>query len=102
MEKVYECENSKRKDLTAILEKDPYDENSFSRKGYKLKEGKILGLDNEKIYLYIKADEKFFKTLNERLENIVKECDEETTNKIIEKIKEEEEQATSGFGDIFG
>lgn len=102
MEKVYECENSKKKELTEILEKDPYAEDSFARVGYKLKDGNAIGQNEKNCYLYIKADEEFLKKTEEKLKDIVKECEEKTANEIIVKIKEEEEQATSGFGDIFG
>lgn len=102
MEKVYECENSKKKDLTKILEEDPYAEDSFARVGYKLKEGKVIEQDEGKCYLYIKANEDFIKKAEEKLKDLVKECEKEVSQKIIDRINEEENQATSGFGDIFG
>ncbi|MDD5022895.1 MAG: hypothetical protein PHU63_01880 [Candidatus ainarchaeum sp.] len=102
MEIVYECENSKKKDLLKIIEADPYEERSFARVGYKLKDGEVIGQDKEKCYLYIKSDDGFFKIAEKKLEGIVKKCEEKVSKEVIEKIKEEEEQATSGFGDIFG
>lgn len=102
MEKVYECENSKKKDLTEILEADPYAEDSFARVEHKLKEGKAIGQDEDKCYLYLNTSEEFLKKAEERLKDLVKECSEEISKKIIEDIQKEEEQATSGFGDIFG
>ncbi len=102
MKKVYECENSKKKDLNKILEEDPYAENSFARVGYKLKDGKAIGQDENKCYLYISASEEFFKFVEEKLKDVAEECKEEISKKIIQDIQKEEEQATSGFGDIFG
>lgn len=102
MEKVYECENSKKKDLTKILEQDPYADDSFARVGYKLKDGKGIEQDENKCYLYIKADEEFFKKAEEKLKDVAEECKEKVSLEVIKKINEEEEQATSGFGDIFG
>ena len=102
MEKIYECENSKKKELDKVLEADPYEQDSFARAGYKLKDGGMLELDKEKCYLYIKAGEDFFKKADEKLKEVAKVCNEEITKKVIEKIQEEEKNAASGIGDIFG
>ena len=102
MEMEYECEMEKRKNLMGILEADPYAESSFAKKGYKIKEGSVLGQDGKKLYLYFKADEEFLKKAEEKLKGLVKKTEKKVAGEIIEKLNEEENQATSGFGDIFG
>lgn len=102
MKKVYECDNSKKTDLKKILEEEPYAEDSFARVGYKLKDGTALEEDKEKTYLYISASEDFLKKADEKLKDIAKPVEGEKAERIIEKIKKEEESAESGLGSIFG
>ncbi|MBN2478503.1 hypothetical protein JXB01_04405 [Candidatus Micrarchaeota archaeon] len=102
MDKVYECDIEKKKELTKVLEENPYEKDSFARIGYKTKEGVQIGLDEKKIYIYISADEGLIKKADEKLKDLCKEAEREESEKVIKNIKEEEEQATSGFGDIFG
>jgi hypothetical protein len=102
MKKVYECDITKRKELNAILEADPYAPDSFARTGYKLQEGTFLGHDKAKLYLYISTSEEFIKKAEEKLKSLVQHCKPEVEKDIIEKITKEEETAQSGFGAIFG
>ena len=102
MKKVYECDNAKKEDLKKILEEDPYAEDSFARAGYKLKDGASLEEDKEKTYLYISASEDFLKKADEKLKDVAKPVKGEKAEKILEKIKKEEESAESGLGSIFG
>ena len=102
MFRVYECEMSKKKDLTAILETDPYAEDSFARVGYKVKEGEAVGEDKEKLYIYVSASEDFLKKADEKLKEIAKPADKGVQERVGEKIKKEESEAESGFGSIFG
>ncbi len=99
---VYECDLQKKKDLTAILEKDPYAEDSFAKSGYKTKEGAIIGEDKAKLYVFISADDAFLKKAEEKLKGIAARAKEEVEKRVIALIEKEEESATSGFGDIFG
>lgn len=101
MKKVYECDIVKKTELMKILENEPYAEDSFARIGYIIKEGKIVGEEN-KLYLYISANEDFFKKSEDKLKNIALHANKEKEKKIIALIEEEEERATKGFGDIFG
>jgi len=102
MEKIYECDNSKKADLKKILEEDPYAEDSFARAGYKLRDGAVLEEDKDKTYLYISASEDFLKKADEKLKDVAKPVEGERAEKIIGKIKKEEESAESGLGSIFG
>jgi len=102
MNRVYECEMEKKKELTAILEKDPLAEDSFARSGYKLKDGKFIEEDEKKCYLYISASDDFVKKADGMLKDVAKPLSGDDEKRIVDKFKKEEEQATSGFGDIFG
>jgi hypothetical protein len=101
MEKVYECELTKQNDLKKLLEADPYSEDSFSRAGYKLKDGTVVGEDKEKIYLYISASEDFLKKADELLKDLVKPAESAVASRVIAKIKEEEDTVASGVA-MFG
>jgi len=102
VERVYECESGKKAELKKILETDPYAEGSFARVGYKMRDGSTLDEEKDKIYLYISASDDFFKKADEKLKDIAKPLKGEKAEKIIEKIKKEEESAESGLGSIFG
>ncbi|MFH1285940.1 MAG: hypothetical protein ABIH99_05155 [Candidatus Micrarchaeota archaeon] len=102
--RVYEVESKEQAKLKKILDADPYSEKSFSRVGYKLKEGKTLGADAAKYYLYFKAEADFFKFAEEKFKEVasVKRAQNETEEKIIASIQEEENAAEAGFGSMFG
>jgi hypothetical protein len=90
--------------LKTLLETDPYADKSFARQGYKLKEGKVIGGEQSKYYLYMKADADFFKAAEEKLKSInsLKRADKKVEESIVKKIEEEEGSAEQGFGAIFG
>jgi predicted component of viral defense system (DUF524 family) len=100
--RVFECELNKKKDITKILEADPYADDSFARMGYKVKDGQFLGEDMAKMYVYIKAAEDFLKKADERLKGVAERCKPEVEKRIHEKIQAEEESAEAGLGNIFG
>ncbi|MBI2080059.1 hypothetical protein HYT84_04805 [Candidatus Micrarchaeota archaeon] len=102
MKRVYECDNAKKAELTKILEADPYADDSFARVGYKLKDGLVIGHDPKKGYIYISAEEEFFKKAEEKLKPVASRCKVEVEKDIVAKIQKEEEEAESGFGAIFG
>jgi hypothetical protein len=102
MFRVYECENSKKADVSKILEADPYAEDSFARMGYKVKEGAAVDEDKDKLYIYVSASEELLKKADEKLKEFAKPADEEVQKRVGEKIKAEEAQAEAGFGSIFG
>lgn len=102
MKRVYECDIAKKGELTKILEADPYAEGSFARIGYKTKEGAIIGEDKTKFYLYISGEDRFLKNAEEKLKGLATRTKEDVEKRIIELIEKEEENAVSGFGEIFG
>jgi len=77
--------------------------NKFSRNGYILRGAQALGIEKDSSYLYIKADEDFFKE-NEGLILIegVKKVEENEFEELKNKIESEEEAAAQGLGGIFG
>lgn len=102
MDRVYECESSKKAEITKILEEDPYSEDSFARVGYKVKDGTAVGEDKEKLYVYISASEDFLKKADEKLKDLAKPAEEEVAKRVIARIKEEEDTVAAGvsmFGD---
>ena len=101
MEKVYECDIEKQNDLKKILEADPYAQDSFARAGYKLKDGTIVEADKKKVYLYISASDEFIKKADSRLKDVAKPSSQETSEKVISKILEEEATVASGVA-MFG
>jgi hypothetical protein len=102
MKRVYECDLTKKKELTAILEAEPYAQDSFARAGYKTKEGGIIGEDKAKFFVYFSAEEAFLKKAEEKLKGLVTRAKADVEKRIVELIEKEEENATAGFGDIFG
>ncbi|HLD60128.1 MAG TPA: hypothetical protein VI912_03980 [Candidatus Bilamarchaeaceae archaeon] len=102
MKKVYECDLSKKKEIIKILEADPYEQDSFARIGYKLKDGSSLEEDKTKLYIYFSASNEFLKKADEKLKDLINKINPVVEKRITEKIEKEEENAESGLGDIFG
>lgn len=99
---VFEFALPDKPKLTVILEGEPYAEKSFSRNGYKIKEGKQLALEEGKGYLYMKCTEEFAKFAKEKLSGLASEAKPEAKDAVAKKIEEEESSAEVGFGSIFG
>ncbi len=77
----------------------------FARQEYSLREGSSLGLDQSKCYLYLKANDEFLKMAEDRLKDEYESfanADDETSQKVIKAIHDEEDRANAGFGSIFG
>lgn len=102
MKAVFAFAQEKKKELTALLEADPYAPDSFARAGYKVRDGASLGEKADTIYLYISADEGFVKKASEKLRPLMREMGKEEEERVRKRIEEEEEAAESGFGTIFG
>jgi hypothetical protein len=107
MEKrVYEYESKEKGAVQAVVDADPYADISFARQGYKIKDGKIAEGEEGRIYLYMKADQGFFKWAEEKFKtaNIAsfKRSSKEIETKIIAGIEAEDNAAETGFGAIFG
>jgi len=105
-ERVYEFDATEQKRMQELLLADPYAEISFAKQGYKVKEGKLIGADASKFYLYVKAEVDFFRWAEEKFRaagiNTAKRAPSEAEARIIQQIHEEEERAQQGFGAIFG
>ena len=102
MKKVFGVPAEKKKELTAILEADPYAKDSFARLGYKVKEGAQVGGDEKTLYVYVSGDEENVKGAEAKLKELCVEVPAEMEQKVIGIITEEEDKAASGMGDIFG
>ncbi len=85
--------------------KEEYGEVIFARQEYSLRDGAVLGLDEGKVYLYLKANDDFLNKADKLLEskiNGLKRAPKDIEEKVIAIIKGEEDAASAGFGSIFG
>jgi hypothetical protein len=97
---VFRIERNKDR-VEDIIKKNAYDELSVAKVGYNIKEIEING--EKRTYLIIEGnDEKIKEKAKELLSEFVKEVEGEETKKIIELVKEDDNNAVKGFGDIFG
>ncbi len=64
------------------------------------KESSIIGKDG--YYCYLSGTEEQCERALELMKDLAEEVKDETKSQLINKIKEEEERAISGFGDILG
>ncbi len=101
MMRVYECESSKKAELTKVLEADPYANDSFARVGYKVKDGSSVGEDKAKTYIYISASEEFLKKADEKLKGIASAAPDEVQKRVEKKITDEEDTVAAGVS-MFG
>ena len=102
MNLVFEAPIADTAKLIAMLEADPYAKTSFSRNGYKVKDGAVVGQDKEKIYAYLRASDEFASFAKEKLAGIAVESKHDVASAIAKKIEDEESNAEVGFGAIFG
>ncbi len=105
MKYLYQFEQKVKKELEALLTKDPYADDSFARLGYVLKESKPLGLKGGFLVVYFKTeDEKLISKLLGELKSIPTCAELSAADKEIalKSIEAEEDNAASGFGAIFG
>ncbi len=102
MDLVFEALTSNKAKVIAIVEADPYGHTSFSRNGYKVKDGTVVGEDKEKVYVFMKATDEFAKFAKEALKDVAAVCAPEVAARVSKKIEEEESNSQVGFGAIFG
>jgi len=104
--RVYEMTGADQVKVKGIIEANPYAPISFARQGYKLKEGKGVGGDAGKYYLFIKGEPDFFKWADEQVKvaaiESFKRSEKPIEAKVIASIEEEENAAEQGMGAIFG
>jgi hypothetical protein len=110
MKCVFEASIGKKADIVKILEADPYGEQSpppfskmsFARIGYKLKEGLQIGEDKDKIYIIFRGSDDYLPFIKSKLSGLAVQSSNECSERIIQKIEEEENSAEQGMGAIFG
>lgn len=98
-------EEERTREVIRKLHEDRYANVIFARQGYSLREGAALGLDADKFYLYLNANEQFLGLAEERFKKefkTVKRAGSNEEEKVIGIIKAEEDKAAAGFGSIFG
>ncbi len=77
----------------------------FARQDYMLKDGVSVGMDREKTYLYLSADDTFLKDAEPKLKKSIasiQRAEENVEKQIIDTIDKERQQADTGLGLIFG
>ncbi len=102
MNLVFEAPIADKAKVAAILEAEPYARVSFSRNGYKVKDGVSLGQDKEKLYVFLRSGEEFAKFAREKLAGVALEAKPGVAAAVSKSIEEEENNAEVGFGAIFG
>ncbi len=121
--RVYLCDEKDLDKLKALMEYDPYLDKSkteeelaalkqdkaanviFARQDYQIKDGISIGMEKDKCYLYLSANEDFLTLAEPKLLSAIesaKRADPETEKKIILMIEEEISNSESGIGSIFG
>ena len=87
------------------LSENKYANVIFVRQKYDLREGGALGLDDNKVYLYLSANDEFLASADQLLKEKFKSAERATSDeeqKFISILNEEESRANSGFGMVFG
>ncbi len=77
----------------------------FARQEYIIKDGISLGLDREKSYLYLSADDDFMAGADAKLKKSVasiQRAPEDLEKQIINTIEQEKQKSDEGLGFIFG
>ncbi|MGC8652193.1 MAG: hypothetical protein ACP5UH_03005 [Candidatus Micrarchaeia archaeon] len=100
-----EREKAIKANLEKLMQSDKFFDVIFARQEYSLREGSSMGMDEGKVYLYIKAGEDFLAKAEEKLKQnfqSFKRVDEAEEQKVISFIKEEQDRSNAGFGLIFG
>jgi hypothetical protein len=87
------------------LSEDKFANVIFARQDCDMREGKSIGINDEKSYLLVKATDEFLNLAEERFKKefkTVKRASHEIEKKFIAIKEEEESRANAGFGAIFG
>ncbi|MCL4373759.1 MAG: hypothetical protein M1360_02655 [Candidatus Marsarchaeota archaeon] len=100
-----ERESTIKANMEKLAQSDKFFDVIFARQEYSLREGPSIGMGEDKVYLYLKANDSFFAKAEEKLKQnfpSFKRESAETEQKVISFIKEEQDRSNSGFGMIFG
>lgn len=97
---VYSCADLK--ELKKVLDADPLADDSFTRLGYILREGKLYGRAG--YVVHFKADASVAKKYQDRMASVAgcAPLGEADRKKVVDAIEAEENAATAGFGSLFG
>ncbi len=104
VEKVYFIDEEAYQEIDKTLKENPYEEGSFARQGYVVRDAKSLLNKGKGYYLYIDAPEEFFEKNEEKIlsiEGVEEVKDRNKVKEIIDRIRREEESAEEGVGAIF-
>lgn len=77
----------------------------FARQDYQLRDGLSMGLDREKSYLYLSADDAFLDAGEAKLKKSIsslQRAPEDVEKKVISTIEEEHQKSDQGLGFVFG
>ncbi len=77
----------------------------FARQDCDMRDGKSMGIDNDKSYLLLKATDEFLDLAEQRFKNefkTIKRAPPDIEKKFIALKEDEESRANAGFGSIFG
>ena len=103
---VYVIDGKDYGKLDKFLSADPYADDSFKKLGYVLKESKAVGLAGGSYVLFFESvDAALLARLAKKLTAEIasaQKADAATAEKIHGQIEQEEDNATAGFGSIFG
>jgi len=101
MENVYFYEEKVNKDIKKILESE--EDDFFKRIGFTVRECDLLGSDRKGYFLYLKANSEELEKAEKKLEGLgIQKLIGEEQKLITRAFIEEEENAASGMGMIFG
>ncbi len=101
MENVYFFEDKVAKDVKKILESE--EDDFFKRMGFTVRECKLLGSERKGHFLYLKANSEELDRAEKKLDGLgLKKLTGEEKKVITKAFIDEEENAASGMGMIFG
>lgn len=104
LKKLAELEK-KAADASKKLREDRFMNVIFARQETDFREGKSIGVEDDKYYLLLKASDEFLNTAEERFKaefKTIKRASPDIEKKFIALKEEEEGRANAGFGSIFG
>ncbi|MEM0372464.1 MAG: hypothetical protein QXO69_01305 [archaeon] len=101
---IYRIPSEKIRDAKAVLENPDVVVNMWARNGYIFRDAKTLGLDKKCSYVYAEGPQEFFEKHEKELTSIegIEKVSGEEFGKVKQKINDEQNNALSGVGSIFG
>jgi hypothetical protein len=111
--KVYRIESAALAAVKKVLEEQEHFEekegkkewvqNEWARNGYITRDARSLGIEGTQSYLYVSADDAFFKKHEKKiLVEGVKESKDKEYSDVKNKVEEEQSSAACGVGAVFG